>query len=163
MPVYEFYCKDCNTIFNFYSSRINVNKRPLCPRCNRVELEKVISRFSFLKGVKEENMDNFLDIDETKLAKAMSLIESEGQNLNDDDPKKAAQLMRKICNITGLNLGSGIEEAIKRMEAGEDPEKIEEDMGDLFENEENFFSTNKKLMKKGKKKIPERDENLYIL
>lgn len=163
MPIYEFYCKDCNTIFNFYSPRINVNKRPLCPRCNKIELEKVVSRFSFIKGVKEENNEALPDIDETKLAKAMSLIEREGQNLNEDDPKKAAQLMRKICNVTGLNLGSGMEEALQRMEAGEDPEKIEEEMGDLFENEENLFSSNQKTIKKSKEKTPERDEKLYIL
>ncbi|XCN71926.1 MAG: FmdB family zinc ribbon protein [Candidatus Electrothrix aestuarii] len=35
MPIYEFYCQDCNTIFNFFSSRINTEKRPDCPKCGK--------------------------------------------------------------------------------------------------------------------------------
>jgi len=163
MPIYEFYCKDCNTIFSFFSTRVNVQKRPICPRCKKVELEKIISRFSVLRGVKEGSDVDIPDIDESKLSKAMSLIEKEGKNLNEEDPRQAAQLMRKICNITGLKLGSGMEEAIRRMESGEDPEKIEEDMGDLFEGEENPFLDSKKVVKKKRVREPERDENLYIL
>ena len=35
----------------------------------------------------------------------------------------------------GMPVGGGMEDALKRMEAGEDPEKIEEDMGDLLEGD----------------------------
>ncbi|MEI6128202.1 MAG: FmdB family zinc ribbon protein [Pseudomonadota bacterium] len=46
MPIYEFYCTSCNTIFNFFSRTVNVTKRPACPRCGR-ELERQVSMFSF--------------------------------------------------------------------------------------------------------------------
>ena len=57
------------------------------------------------------------------------------KNLNEEDPRQAARLMRKSSSMTGMELGEGMQEAMKRMEAGEDPEKIEEEMGDVFEQD----------------------------
>jgi hypothetical protein len=31
MPIYEFYCPDCNTIFNFFSRTINTSKKTPMP------------------------------------------------------------------------------------------------------------------------------------
>jgi hypothetical protein len=28
MPIYEFYCEDCHTIFNFFSKNVNTTKKP---------------------------------------------------------------------------------------------------------------------------------------
>ena len=41
--------------------------------------------------------------------------------------------MRKLTDMTGLELGDGMQEALKRMDAGEDPDAIEAEMGDLLE------------------------------
>ena len=162
MPIYEFYCDDCNTIFNFFSSSVNTEKRPMCPKCNKVTLERLISRFSFLKGAKEQDDVVMPEMDEVKLQKAMSLLEREAKNLNEDDPKQAANLTRKLLDITGFDLGSGIEEALRRLEAGEDPEMIEKEMENVL-NEGNLFQASPKAPKKMKKKPPERDEMLYFL
>ena len=43
--------------------------------------------------------------------------------------------MRKLFDATGLPVAGGMEEALRRMEAGEDPEKIEEDMGEVLEGD----------------------------
>jgi hypothetical protein len=43
--------------------------------------------------------------------------------------------MRKLFSATGMPVGGGMEEALRRMEAGEDPEKIEEEMGDVLEQD----------------------------
>ncbi len=162
MPIYEFYCTDCNTIFNFFSSRINTEKRPLCPQCKRGPLDRVISTFAILRGAKEEDSTGLPDLDETKMEKAMSMMEREAHGLNEDDPRQTAQLMRKLCNNTGINLGSGMEEALRRMEAGEDPDKIEKEMGDLL-NEEDLFKKTPKVSQKVRKEPPLRDEKLYYL
>lgn len=162
MPIYEFYCSDCNTIFNFFSALVNTQKRPSCPRCKKGPLERLISRFSVLRGVKEDDDSMIKGLDESKLGKAMSLLEDEVKDINEDDPKQAAYLMRKMMDITGLKLGSGMEEALKRMEAGEDPEKIEEEMGDIL-NEEDFLNTGPKRLPKTHRRPPERDETLYFL
>ena len=46
--------------------------------------------------------------------------------------------MRKISDATGLSLGPQMEEALRRMEKGEDPERIEEEMGELLEGDDLF-------------------------
>ena len=72
--------------------------------------------------------------------------------------------MRKLTDMTGMELGPGMQEALKRMEAGEDPDAIEAEMGDLLEDEEPFLMPDKKGGKKGAKRAaPKRDETLYDL
>jgi len=137
MPVYEFYCPDCHTIFNFFSRRINTEKRPHCPRCGRPELERQVSRFAISKGRKDtEGDDDMPDIDESRLERAMQALASEAEGMDESDPRQAARMMRKLSEAMGADLGEGMEEAIRRMEAGEDPEQIEAEMGDLFDSED---------------------------
>jgi hypothetical protein len=54
--------------------------------------------------------------------------------MNEDDPRQGALLMRRLFESTGMPIQGGMEEALRRMEAGEDPEKIEEEMGDVMED-----------------------------
>jgi putative FmdB family regulatory protein len=163
MPIYEFYCKKCHTIFNFFSSTINTDKRPLCPKCRKVKLERQMSLFSRVRQRGEEEDSPMPDIDESKLEQAMSVLGREAENLDENDPKQAANLMRKLSDMTGMNLGSGMEEALRRMEAGEDPEQIEQEMGDLLEGEDPFSFGDKKAGKGVKRRPPAKDETLYEL
>ena len=86
---------------------------------------------------------------------------NEAENINEDDPRQMAQLMRNFSHQTGLSLGDGMEEALARMEAGEDPDKIEKEMGDLLENEDPFSQMKRKISRK--KSPPRQDETLYEL
>ena len=122
--------------------------------------------FSISKGRSENDEDDGLgDIDEAKLEKAMMSLAGEVDKLDEDDPKQAAQMMRKLFDATGMKLGDGIEEAISRMESGEDPDKIEQEMGDLLEEENPFASKPKKLLDDLRRKYlpPKVDEHLYEL
>ncbi len=56
-------------------------------------------------------------------------------------------------------MGGAMEEALKRLEAGEDPEKIEEEMGELFEDENSLFDLKK--TKISKLLPPKEDQTLY--
>jgi putative FmdB family regulatory protein len=163
MPIYEFYCKKCNTIFNFFSNSINTEKKPNCPNCVKPKLERQMSAFSTLKN-RGENDDQagMPDLDESKMEQAMSLLAKESERLDENDPKQAANLMRKLSDIAGVNLGPQMEEALARMEAGEDPEQIEADMGDLLEGEDPFDFKKKagSLLKKAPPKV---DDKLYYL
>lgn len=163
MPIYEFYCRRCNTIFNFFSNSINTDKKPDCPNCEKIKLERRMSTFSTLK-TRGENDDKATmpDLDESRVEKAMSLLAREAERMDENDPRQAATLMRKLSDMTGLNLGSGMEEALSRMEAGEDPEKIEADMGDLLEGEDPF-EIREKAGKALKNAPPKVDEKLYYL
>ncbi len=164
MPIYEFYCRDCHTIFNFFSRTVNTTKKPKCPKCKTKTLEKQISLVAFTGRAKENNNLDGLPFDESKMEKAMRMLASEADKINEDDPKQAANLMRKLSGITGLKLGEGMDEALRRMEKGEDPEQVEADMGDILETEEPFFLPEKKVKSvKTKPKAPFRDETLYDL
>ena len=162
MPIYEFLCEDCNTIFNFFSRSVNTTKRPLCPKCKQKKLKRQMSTFSRLTGAKEEGDPDDLPIDEAKMEKAMNLMAREADTINEDDPRQAASLMRKLSDVAGVGLGPGMEEALKRMEAGEDPEHIEAEMGDLLEEEEPFVIEDKKG-RRAKRATLHRDETLYDL
>ena len=92
------------------------------------------------------------------------MLAGEADNMNEDDPKQAADLMRKLTHMTGLKLGPGMEEALSRMESGEDPEKVEAEMGDLLETEDPFLLPGKKVRSPGgRRTAPLRDETLYDL
>jgi putative FmdB family regulatory protein len=162
MPIYEFYCTDCNTIFNFFSRRVNTDKIPICPRCKKIKLKRIVSRFNTLKGREEGDDELGIDIDESKLGEAMAYLEREAANIDENNPRDAARLMRKLTEMTGLNLGDKWQEALSRMEAGEDPEAIEEEIGDILDSEEDILSSIKTKLRK-KKSSPQVDDTLYEL
>jgi len=161
MPIYEFYCERCNTIFNFYSRSINTTKQPTCPKCRKITLKRFLSSFSVLREGPEGNKEEPLPFDEERMEKAIGTLAKEAENINEDDPKQAAHVMRRLAEMAGLNMGKGMKEAIERMEAGEDPEKIEEEMGDILE-EEPIVLPEKKVVGE-KRQTPLKDETLYEL
>lgn len=162
MPIYEFYCSDCHRIFNFLSTRINTEKRPDCPRCGRTGLDRKVSMFAAPRGTRGDVGDGMPDIDESKLERAMASLASEAERIDENDPRQAVNLMRKLTDMTGISLGPGMEEALRRMEAGEDPEAIEAELGGLIDGEEPAIG-----MKTGPKSLsarpPARDDELYYL
>jgi putative FmdB family regulatory protein len=150
MPIYEFYCSECHRLYSFLSRAVSPDKRPACPRCGRPELSRRVSSFAISKGRQEEpSEDPFAGMDESRLEKAMESLAGEAENLNEDDPRQASQMMRKLFDATGLPLGAGMEEALRRMEAGEDMEKIEQDLGDVLE-EDPFGAGMKEARKTGR-------------
>lgn len=162
MPIYEFYCPGCNTIFSFFSKSVNTEKKPDCPKCSG-SLERRMSIFATISRGKEEPAEEGMPpMDEQKMEQAMAMLAGEADHINEDDPRQAAALMRKLTDATGLNLGPQMEEALRRMEKGEDPEKIEEEMGDLLEGDDlfSFEGTKSRVSRKGKPII---DEKLYDL
>jgi hypothetical protein len=92
------------------------------------------------------------------------MLAGEADKINEDDPRQAADLMRKLTDMTGMKLGDGMQEALSRMEKGEDPDRIEAEMGDLLENEDPFTLPEKKSAgKSSQKPSPTRDDTLYDL
>jgi len=164
MPIYEFYCSDCNTIFNFFSKTVNTSKKPKCPKCKKKTLSRQVSLFAFTGKAKETGDMDDLPLDESKMERAMQMLAGEADKINEDDPRQAAHLMRKLTDMTGLKLGPGMEEALNRMARGEDPEQIEAEMGDLLEQEDPFEIQEKSGKgNRDKRPAPMRDETLYDL
>ena len=164
MPIYEFFCDRCNTIFNFFSKSINTTKIPKCPKCGQNDLKRQMSAFSFTGKAKADDEGEDLPIDEQKMEKAMQMLAGQADKINEEDPRQAADLMRKLTDITGMELGPGMQEALRRMESGEDPEKVEAEMGDILEEEDPFILERKKrLMAGAGKPAPAHDDTLYDL
>jgi putative FmdB family regulatory protein len=142
MPIYEFACPKCRRIFSFLSRRANPDRQPVCPRCGSRRLEKLISRFAFTRNrpepaatdAGEESPQGPLpDLDDPRVARAMAEMERDMEHLDENNPRHLAHMMRKMKDL--LPPGAAPKEldvAIKRLEAGEDPEKIEADMGDML-------------------------------
>jgi putative FmdB family regulatory protein len=162
MPIYEFYCRDCHTLFNFLSRRVNTDKRPPCPRCNR-ELHRRVSLFAYSLGRQEDATDGSPgELNGDQLELAASALAGEMEGLDEEDPRQMARILRKLGEATGMPLGDGMTEAIHRLEAGEDPEVIEQQLGDLFEGEQPF-AAQKRRGRKDHPVPPTQDDTLHIL
>ncbi|MFW6324928.1 MAG: FmdB family zinc ribbon protein [Desulfovibrionales bacterium] len=160
MPIYEFYCPDCNTIFSFLSVRVDTKTRPDCPRCGRPRLDRQASVFSVFRGGGDSEADILEGMDESRMEKAMSLLAREGAG-DEEDPRAAARLMRQFSDAAGMEFSPAMQEAMRRMEAGEDPDTIEAELGDVLEAEDPFILSSGKKGRQGR--TPERDETLYDL
>ncbi|MBD3420030.1 MAG: zinc ribbon domain-containing protein [Chitinivibrionales bacterium] len=165
MPIYEFYCPKCNTLFNFLSRTVNTEKIPSCPKSKTHTLSRKVSRFAAIKGGKsssdeggDDSMEN-MSFDESKMENAMASLASEAEKINEDDPRQAALLMRKFGDRAGMRFNDTIEEALGRMEAGEDPQSLEQELGDALEGEDPFVMQ----ARKGNSGMrpPRKDDTLY--
>ncbi len=166
VPIYEFYCGDCHRIYNFLSRTVNTAKRPACPRCGRPKLERKVSRFAISKNRVEPQGEDDLPpgLDESKMESLLDEIARQSDGIDEDDPRAMARMMRKLYDGTGMHLGPGMEEAMRRMEAGEDPDQIEEDMGDVLEQEDPMMGTPGSLRQFSRRlRAPSVDETLYEL
>lgn len=164
MPIYEFFCQDCNIIFNFFSRRIDTETAPFCPRCNTRVLSRKMSPFAVTGRAKEDGGMDDLPFDESKMEQAMNMLASEAEHIDENNPRQAAQLMKKLTDMTGIELGNGMQEALRRMENGEDPDQIEAELGDIMSDEEPFLLPGKKGARPGGfRTMPTRDETLYDL
>jgi putative FmdB family regulatory protein len=167
MPIYEFYCPDCHRILSFLSRRIDTRKRPDCPRCGGSELTRRAAVFAISKGRPEpaggDGEHDLPDVDEERLAKAMESLAGEAEGLDEENPRQAAQLMRRLFDASGLPVGAGMQEALARMEAGEDPDKIEEEMGDVLEADPFGAGAERGSLARLKRRLlpPEKDATLY--
>ena len=164
MPIYEFFCPDCNTVFNFFSRRINTERQPDCPKCGKKKIQRQMSTFATIGKAKEatEN-DPLAGIDESKMEQAFEGLLQEAENINEEDPRQMANLMRRFSDKTGISLGDKMEEALSRLEAGEDPDSIEKDMGELLDGEEGFNLEDIKKKALSGPKPPHKDDKLYEL
>lgn len=141
MPIYEFACPKCRVIFNFLSKRVDPERLPVCPKCGNKNMSRQMSSFAMPRGLKEpsaapetEGEDGPMpDMDDPRVMRAMSEMERDMEHLDENNPKHMAHMMRKMKDILPPGtMPKEMDIAIKRLESGEDPEKIEEDMGDVL-------------------------------
>ncbi len=111
MPIYEFACPKCMS--GFAMPRGLGEAAP--------------------SGGAEGDEGPMPNMDDPRVMRAMNEMERDMANLDENNPKHMAHMMRKMKDILPPGtMPKELDVAIKRLESGEDPEKIEADMGDLL-------------------------------
>src|SRR5947207_15845531 len=104
-------------------------------------MSKQVSRFAMSRGLKEPVGKTegdaaegpMPDLEDPRVERAMMELERDMEHMDENNPKHMAHMMRKMKDLMPSgSVPKELDVAIKRLEAGEDPEKIEQDMGDLL-------------------------------
>lgn len=116
MPIYEYRCNKCGRKTNQFFRSIAAAEQKTglavqCGRCGSPDTRRLFSRFAVAKAAPSEG-EELYDFD-----KMMS-------GLDEDDPKSMARWARKMGREMGEDLGPDFDEAMGRIEAGDDPDAV---------------------------------------
>lgn len=119
MPIYEYRCADCRRrVSVWWRTFSDVNEaEAVCPRCGGRNLSRLMSRVAVLRS-EESRLDDLAD-------------PGAFGDLDENDPKSLGRWMRRMSSEMGEDLGDEFGEVVDRLEAGEDPESIEQSIPDL--------------------------------
>ena len=118
MPRYDYRCQSCrkrSVIFQTYAEYGRKNVK--CPHCGSAELQRLIGRVRVARS-EEARLDELSD-------------PSDWGDVDENDPRSMARMMRKMGRELGEDMPGEFNEVVDRLEAGEDPDDIEESMPDL--------------------------------
>ncbi len=154
MPIYEFACHNCKTLFSFFSKRINTETIPSCPKCGR-ELLKQVSLFQARSGGGKEvdpwglsgdgcdddyaSAPDF-DIGDGRIAGAIDALGDKIDNLDYSDPQSAAKVMRDFAEQSGVKFNKGVTDALARMAGGEDGQSLQDALAEAMQSGNPFAS-----------------------
>lgn len=136
MPIYEYFCPDNNTVYQFYAKSIAQGQTlPKCPDNPKYRMKKMVSGFAITKPgnsadapLPPEGRDGDR-AEDAKLEAAMAAMEGEFANVDENDPKAMGRMMRRMAEMTGEKLDGEMEEVVRKLEEGADPESLEDQMG----------------------------------
>ena len=157
MPIYEFACPDCRTLFQFFSRRVNTETVPPCPKCGK-PLAKQISLFQAKSGSGDadpfglagdgcdDDMAGAPDFDagDERIAGAIEEMGSKIDHMDDNDSAGAAKLMQEFSQKSGVKFNKDVNEALGRIAAGEDADAVAAQMGDALESANPFDTSGPK-------------------
>ncbi len=138
MPIYEYYCPDNHTVYQFYAKTIAQGQTmPKCPQNSKFRMQKMLSSFAVTSGGKSSDTapadaagagagDS---VDDTRMEAAMGAMEREFASVDENDPRAMARMMRRMSDLTGEKIDGEMEEVVRKLEEGTDPEALEEQMG----------------------------------
>ncbi len=165
MPIFEYLCPACNRIFSFLSLSSQPAREPVCPRCSGTGLKRVPSTFAVSRKRdtpqgKPERQAGGSEGDDAAMARLEREVMQMASQLDEkdaEDPRVMARMMRRLAEASGEPVTPSMEEMFRRMEAGEDPEKLEEELGPQLDEELGEDGET------GGYGAPTRDEGLYDL
>ncbi len=182
MPIYEFHSPDTGKIYSFFAPTIKYSDLvPLCPEGPGKKMVRLISGFSITGKQKEATQpeaqhdqdpdDPFAGMDGDHANEIMKELESSISGMDEDnpDPRQMGSLMRKMCELSGETMDEPMEEVVRKLEEGMNPEDLEDRMGEFMgdgdidqarSKDETHESTQSKLRKLLLAR-PIRDPQLY--
>ncbi len=144
MPIYEYYCARNHTVYQFYARSLAQGRiTPPCPDNPRWPLKRVVSQFAFTGLAREPGpdlSDGESAVDDPKLEAAMQAMEREFSSVDENDPRAMARMMRRMSELSGEKIDGEMEEVVRKLEEGADPESLEESLGgDLGSGEDDPY------------------------
>ena len=121
MPIYDFFCLDCQNRFDIYLTYAEYGSKPVtCSLCGSSKVRRRIPRVRVAKS--EESRLDSLAGDISNPAALAGL---------ENDPQAMGRLMRKMGKEMGEELPPEFSDVVDRLEKGQSPEEIEKEIPDL--------------------------------
>jgi hypothetical protein len=136
MPIYEFFCPENNRIYQFYARTLAQGRTvPRCPDNPKYAMRKVLSAFAVggAGGGGGEDAPGGPGPaggpEDGRIEAAMGAMEREFSSVDEKDPRAMGRMMRRMAELTGEKIDGGMEEVVRRLEEGADPDSLEERLG----------------------------------
>ena len=137
MPIYEYYCPDNHTIYQFYAKTLAQGQTvPKCPGNPKFKMRKLVSAFAVTKGGQKDDSappapaaDAGDPAEDARMESAMGAMEKEFSSVDENDPRAMARMMRRMGELTGEKFDEPMEEAVRKLEEGADPDSLDEQLG----------------------------------
>ncbi|MCW5548008.1 MAG: FmdB family transcriptional regulator [Opitutaceae bacterium] len=133
MPIYEYYCPVHHTVYQFYAKTLAQGRTtPRCPDDPAHTLVKLLSSFAVTSaGNRGEPpaADNDGAAEDPRMEAAMGAMEREFSHVDENDPRAMARMMRRMAELTGEPIDGQMEEVVRKLEEGADPDSLEEELG----------------------------------
>jgi hypothetical protein len=139
MPIYEYYSPDNNRIYQFYAKTLAQGRTvPKCPDNPAHRMVKMLSSFAVVGGRSEEPAPPEAgaagdgpggDPGDARMEAAMSAMEGEFASVDENDPRAMGRMMRRMAELTGERMDGEMEEVVRKLEEGADPESLEDQFG----------------------------------
>jgi hypothetical protein len=133
MPIYEFYCPANNRIYQFFArTQIQGRTVPACPDNPKYSMQKVLSSFAVVgrkAGAAGEGAP-VAGLDDARMEVAMGAMEKEMAGADQSDPRAMGRMIRRMAEISGERMEGDMEEVVRKLEEGADPESLDAQLGD---------------------------------
>ncbi len=139
MPIYEYYCQANHRIYQFYAKTLAQGRIvPRCPDNPKFALEKMVSRFAVTGRGGEQQPEaggqmaegGTGDVaEDVRMEAAMGVMEREFSQVDENDPRAMGRMMRRMTELTGEKIPADMEEVVRKLEEGADPDSLEDELG----------------------------------
>lgn len=147
MPIYEYYSPDNHKIYQFFAKTLAQGQSiPKCPDNSAYRMKKILSPFALTgrtrKAAGGESKGEGESAggpgpggdpaEDARMESAMTAMEGEFANIDENDPRAMGRMMRRMSELTGEKLDGEMEEVVRKLEEGADPDQLEDQLGDAL-------------------------------